>query len=534
MDMQSEEQFAVLVDQLAADPSRVEQLTDLLREDHSFYDQHGAATVVRMRGWILLALARIQVPDAALPFVLEELDTGVDAYLVAAAACALRSYPKRDPAFAPFIVRAISNIRYRDEPVSFQQYGGYAIGPSHTSPLRELLATLCWLGPDARALATEVEQLRTGPTALGAKLQKNVDQVLAAMRTDPLTEPDASDCCLPNGVRGLFSGKPQTRTSTATIESIDFEDQDGRAVTFGQFFRGRPSIVVFFYTRCDNPLKCSLTISKLARIQKLLSDEGLGNQINTAGITYDPGFDLAERIRKYGEHRGVEFSERHRMLRTRGGIEPLCRHFQLGVNFIESLVNRHRLEVYILDAEARVAAHFERVQWNEKEVVERARDLLSESGDAVRPAIHEQQGRYVASPVFGTVIALALVLFPKCPLCWAAYFSVFGIAGLGSLPYSPWLQPVLALLMLFNLTSIWLRARSTGRVIPFYLVSAGAAAIVASKVFAGLEGAAILGIALTFVGSVWSALGAAKLRAASNFKNPNTQDPIPGTQAPLI
>lgn len=530
MGMQSEEQFAVLVDELVADPNRVEQLTDLLREDHSFYDQHGAATVVRMRGWILLALARREVPDAALPFLLEELDTGVDAYLVAAAACALRSYPKRDPAFAPFIVRAISHIRYRDEPVSFQQYGGYAIGPSHTSPLRQLLATLSWLGPHARAVATEVQQLRTGPSALGPKLQVNVDQALAAMQSAPLIS-DASDCCnLPGGVRGLFSWKPQTRTSTAPIESIDFEDQDGRYITFGEFFRGRPSIVVFFYTRCDNPLKCSLTISKLARMQKLLSEEGLSDQINTAGITYDPGFDLAERIRRYGEHRGVAFAERHRMLRTTAGIEPLCRHLGLGVNFIESLVNRHRLEVYVLDTEARVAAHFERVQWNEKEVVERARDLLSESLDTGNTAIPGERGRQIASPVFGSVIALGLALFPKCPLCWAAYLSVFGIAGLGSIPYSPWLVPVLALLMLFNLTSIWLRARSTGRIMPFYLVSAGVAAILASRVFAGFEGAAILGIAFTLVGSVWSAIGTANRRAASHFKNSNTHDPIPGAQ----
>jgi protein SCO1 len=328
----------------------------------------------------------------------------------------------------------------------------------------------------------------------------------------------------------LFSWKPQTRTSTAPIESVNFEDQDGRSITFGQFFRGRPSIVVFFYTRCDNPLKCSLTISKLARIQKLLGEEGLGDQINTAGITYDPGFDLAERIRKYGEHRGVEFSDRHRMLRTRAGIEPLWRHLRLGVNFIESLVNRHRLEVYVLDAEARVAAHFERVQWNEKEVVARARDLLSENCDAGNAAVPGHRGRYIASPVFGSVISLGLALFPKCPLCWAAYLSVFGIAGLESIPYSPWLQPVLALLMLFNLTSIWLRARSTGRVMPFYLVSAGAAAILASRVFASLEGAAILGIAFTLVGSVWSAIGAANRRADSSFKNPNTHHPIPGTQ----
>ena len=116
---QSEEQFAALVDALAARPDRREQLTDLLRESHPIYDQRGTAATVRMRGWILLALARVGVSDAQLLFVLEELDTGADAYLVAAAARALRSYPSPAAAFAPFVMRAINNIRYHDEPVSF-------------------------------------------------------------------------------------------------------------------------------------------------------------------------------------------------------------------------------------------------------------------------------------------------------------------------------------------------------------------------------------------------------------------------------
>ena len=90
----SETEFAARVDALAADPDRREQLTDLLREDHALYAQRGTATIVRMRGWVLLALARVGVSDTALIFVLEELDTGVDAYLVAAAARALRSYPR--------------------------------------------------------------------------------------------------------------------------------------------------------------------------------------------------------------------------------------------------------------------------------------------------------------------------------------------------------------------------------------------------------------------------------------------------------
>src|SRR6185503_1051970 len=82
----SDEEFAELVDALVADPNRHDQLKDLLRENHPWYNERGAATVAQMRGWALLGLARIGVSDHALLFVLEELDTGIDPYLVATAA----------------------------------------------------------------------------------------------------------------------------------------------------------------------------------------------------------------------------------------------------------------------------------------------------------------------------------------------------------------------------------------------------------------------------------------------------------------
>ena len=308
--------------------------------------------------------------------MLEELDTGVDAYLVATAAFALRSHPNPNPAFAPFVVRAITNIRYRDERVSLENYGGYAIGSTGTTPVRELLATLLWLGPQARAVVSEVESLRNGPTALNKKYHPNVDQLLSVIRSGAET----ADCCqLPDGVRDLFSWMRADRSSSAPIEATVLEDQNGEAITFGEFFHGRPSIVAFFYTRCDNPLKCSLTITKLARIQQLLEAEGVGDQINTAGITYDPGFDLPERLLNYGAHRGVRFASQHRLLRARDGIESVRKHFKLGVNFIESLVNRHRIEIYILDAKGRVAGYFGRIQWSEKDVVQRAVEIMREN-----------------------------------------------------------------------------------------------------------------------------------------------------------
>ena len=72
---------------------------------------------------------------------------------------------------------------------------------------------------------------------------------------------------------------------------VDLEDQDGARMTFREFFTGRPSVLAFFYTRCDNPRKCSLTVTTLGRLQRGLADLGLDFRA-AAAITYDPEFDL--------------------------------------------------------------------------------------------------------------------------------------------------------------------------------------------------------------------------------------------------
>jgi Uncharacterized protein SCO1/SenC/PrrC, involved in biogenesis of respiratory and photosynthetic systems len=520
--VRSESEFATLVDALAANPARSEQLTDLLREDHPLYDQRGTATTVRMRGWVLLALARDRLPDSALIFVLEELDTGADAYLVAAAAHALRSYPSPTAAFAPFVVRALVNARYYDEPVSFEGYGEYAVLSTGTSPIRELLKTLEWLGPHARGVLDEVETLRAQPGRFSKKLLSDVERAVEVIRGHGQNDRTSEDACctLPGGIGNMLSWGRKSRRGCEPVEQIVFEDQEGTSVTFKEFFRGHPSIVVFFYTRCDNPLKCSLTITKLARVQKRLETLGLAGQIQTAAITYDPAFDLPERLRSYGRARNVRMDARHRILRVPAGFETLRDHFKLGVNFIESLVNRHRIEVYILDAEGSIAASFKRIHWDEEQVVERALEVLREksegaksNGSSVRAA--SQQGRKRAATLLGVLASLGVAFFPKCPICWAGYLSLFGIAGLQRIPYSPWLQPLLIAVMLINLISVWLRGRTTGRMGGFYLVSAGTLTILLSKMGLVWEDISVWGVALTLAGSMLSALSVGNsLRAA--------------------
>ena len=203
---------------------------------------------------------------------------------------------------------------------------------------------------------------------------------------------------------------------------------------------------------------------------------------------------------------------RNRMLRPTSGVDTLRRHFKLGVNFIESLVNRHRVEVYILDAEGRIAASFERIHWDEQQVVKRAVEVLNEKGDETASELSSEPSEGEARrepllPLLSSLASVGAAFFPKCPICWAAYLSVFGIVGLNQIPYSPWLQPLLVAVMLINLFSVWRRGRATGRISAFCLVSAGALAILVSMRL-GWENAAAWGVALTLTGSLLNALGA--------------------------
>jgi protein SCO1/2 len=375
----SEAQFAALVDEAKTDPARSALLTELLREDNSIYAQRGSAATIRMRGWILLAFEHLGLPDSALLFVLEELDNGQDAYLIAAAARALRSYSKPSAAFGPLLVRAISNIRDHDDTLSLETYGAYAVGETGTTATSEILESLRWLGADAAAVLSEIEAMHENRNGeLSGHLLEEIGRTVESIRlAEKGPEGREHHCCCgePAGLGSVRTWAPDVGNA-GSIDSIVFEDQDGTKVGFGEFFRGQPSIVAFFYTRCNNPQKCSLTVTKLARVQQMLAEKALAGHVRTAAITYDPGFDVPVRLCGYGKSRGVRMDTHNKMLRATNGMSALCAHFRLGVNFIESLVNRHRVEVYILNAVGQIAVSFERLQWDERVVVDQAAMLI--------------------------------------------------------------------------------------------------------------------------------------------------------------
>jgi len=372
-----EETIAELADAVRQLPERRGLLVQLLPERISLYEGRSANETIRMRGYILAAFEQAGLPDAALPYVLEELENGRDAYLVAGAAKALRGLATPTSRIAPFLLKAVENIKYVDDALTFECYKPRWPITASTTALTEIFRTIGWLGAHAKSALPDLETLceeRSDEFSrpIKAEIQNAIDRVRSDRRA-------IHTCCGAVSTNpGFAVHRPQEEhRKGASITDIELEDQDGNTLTYGTFFNGKPSIVVFFYTRCDNPNKCSLTITKLARLQKALVEQRLEGLLKTAAITYDPEYDLPPTLKAYGENRGVAFGDDDRIFRTRNGLRALREYFQLGVNFTGSTVNRHRIELFILDSRGEIAVTLTRLQWDIQEVLEQAKALLS-------------------------------------------------------------------------------------------------------------------------------------------------------------
>jgi protein SCO1/2 len=371
-----EETIAELTDTVKQSPERRDLLVQLLPERISLYQGRSTNETIRMRGYILAAFEQAGLPDAALPYVLEELENGRDAYLVAGAAKALRGLDSPTSQVVPFLLTAIGNIYYVDDALTFECYKPRWPITNYTTALTEIFRTFGWLGADAQSALPELEALRgERSNEFSQPIRAEIESAIARIRSDGRP---AHACCSSVSMNaGLTVQAPREGHRKGDfISNIELEDQDGNTVTYSEFFSGKPCIVVFFYTRCTNPNKCSLTVTKLARLQKALEGQ-LDGLLKTAAISYDPEYDLPPRLKAYGENRGMAFSDNDRIFRTRSGFRELQEYFQLGVNFTGSIVNRHRIELFILDSQGEVAVTFTRLRWDIQEVLEQAKVLLS-------------------------------------------------------------------------------------------------------------------------------------------------------------
>jgi hypothetical protein len=265
------------------------RLAAMLRQDNARYRGLSGGEMEKVRGHLFAALEGRALPPAARDALREELRTSLSPVVLAGAARAAPGLGAAGGETAALLDAAASRIAARDEYVRF----------------------------DGEAAAT-------ASAALAA----------AKMRL-------AAPCC----------GGPAVPTEAAPFQlcpgamaRVAVEDQAGGRARLGALLGARPSLIAFFYTRCMNPAKCSLTVTRLAAVARAAGSDGP----NLLAISYDPDYDAPGRLRAYGAERGFPFGAEARLLRCRTGWAELRRAFALDVGYGASTVNGHARELFIV------------------------------------------------------------------------------------------------------------------------------------------------------------------------------------------
>lgn len=506
--------------------SRGEPLIELLQEAHPAFAGCSSQEVARRRGWIFVQLAKAPLQAGALPFLLEALQTGHEPYLLAATAHALRQAPIPDPRFGPCLLRAIDYLSQRDDFMDLACWGGVTEDDSGPTALNEVLQTLQWLAPHAEFDPETLLRLSQAP-GIPEDLRRPLQDMLAYPGKE---RSNARDCCSPQLRWGRL---PWNAAKAAQTALARFEDQDGVGRTWDEVFVGQVCLVGFFYTRCENPLKCSLTISKLSQVQQLLTEAGLDEQVRIAAISYDGDFDLPHRLRGYAHARGLQVNDHCHVLRTTQAPEEVRRFFDSGVNFVGRLVNWHRIELFILDAAGRPALTYQRLEWQPRDVLEDLREVLT----ARREPANLSKAPDVPAAIGTTpaLLALFLALLPKCPICGATYLSLAGITALPYLEGWSRLWPMALALLLGNVSLLAWMARRSRRWMPVLVAATGAMIIAGPGLAWGSELGMLLGLAVSTAGSLLSVISkpaSASTRAAGISASRDATFPIHARRTP--
>ena len=287
--------------------------------------------VIRLRGFLFATLARLGPPDDALAPILAELSGAKHPYSLAAAARAAGAMGSRAAAAAPYLQRAF-DPGFHDEPLSLERYD-----PEFP--------------PEERTTA-RIEAER----AL-ARIGSLPDQ--AIQEATPWLAPDRR----------------------SVIPSLDLPavDQDGRAVNL-KALADRPMALAFVYTRCDNPNRCSLVTSTLARLQRELESASLDGRVRVVLATFEPEADTPAVLKRYGLDRGFRFGDEGAILRPDPAKEEkLLDALRSPVNFSVGWVNLHGIALHLFDGQGRYVRTYHSVLWDNTSVLADLRRLVGET-----------------------------------------------------------------------------------------------------------------------------------------------------------
>lgn len=445
-------------------------LVELLSERHPVYKNRSSIASSHIRGYLIEAFHEIGMPQKGLPYILEELETSFSPYIIAASAKAVRGISEPHPGIAAFLNKSIYNIWQADTIVNYSAFLAPYNPALNTTALKEIFTSLKWLEGKAQYILPDLYHLET---QLAEYLSSENRRLLAeCIETIENADSSSDDCCtIPAEVYNQ-TDTPLSSAPEIELADILLQDQEGNELGWNDYFKGKYTVLSFFYTKCHNPRKCIQTIYNLVAVQKKIKAGKYGN-VQTAAITYDPGYDTSPVLKTYGQNRNYHFDESNRMFRVISGMQSLIERLNIGVNYKGKEVNVHRIEVYIINPEGKIERSFLRFQAEDKLIIDALEELTGKKPPVSKKTERETKKPTVLNRFSTLLLPILIAFFPKCPMCWMAYFNLIGISSIVSVPYQPWLVYAFMGLAIVNLVNLYRLSKKRNGLFPFYLALSG-------------------------------------------------------------
>ena len=337
-------------------------IASLLHENAPLFAGRVPNEVTRMRAAMFAALAATSVPDEALPLVAGELAHGHKHLVLAAAARAAATAGRRAHAAVPHLIRLLSPA-FHDDAVSLADLTVTWSARETTTVKLEAIRALEAIGSasaDALPLLREVSA--STASAINARAAA---RAIAAIET-----PAVPHCHTAAETPALTFISPWlARTERKIALAFTGADHDGAPIA-AERLAGKPFALTFFYTRCENDRKCSLTMSHFARL-RAAAEAKLGDKVRFAAMTFDPDFDTPSRMVAFARARGYEPSPAAAMIRP-ADLERVVSDLGVAASFSNGRPNVHAVQLFLFDREGRFVREYRNVAWNDADVI---RDL---------------------------------------------------------------------------------------------------------------------------------------------------------------
>lgn len=210
------------------------------------------------------------------------------------------------------------------------------------------------------------------------------DQVPPCCAVDQSQKPSGSQPQKPDGdspelTASVARAGQWTELADRVAFDLDYRmtDQAGRALYLRDLI-GSPLALSFIYTRCPDPNMCPAMTLTMAQLQRDLEQAGLGNRVKLVLMTYDPVFDTPERLKAFGQERGLAFTNAMMLQPDADRFREVLSEFQVGVDYRADGSIGHFIELLLIDGQGRFVRDYQGQIWDNMAVLTDLKRLVAE------------------------------------------------------------------------------------------------------------------------------------------------------------